>query len=157
MQKVLVTIVFLVITSVVLLFFSLDSLPTSTLYNVKRLKENAIILTRTTPDAKARYYSELLDIRLHELEQLVPRKNDHNLILPVALRYSTTAGEYTKVIKENGLVDEAKEALLEFKRHTKILNQLIKKYPRVNIADRGDTYIIDSVNYLEIYEKELPK
>ena len=46
-------------------------------------------------------------------------------------------------------------SLLE--KHSSTLKRLLATYPRKDVGDRGDTFIIDSVNYLIIYEKELPQ
>ena len=138
-------------------YLAKDVLPNTSLYNIKRLQENIVLITKFSPEQKAEYYSYLLDLRLKELELLTARKNEHQLILPSALRYSTNAGEYTQVIKENNLISHAEKARDQFEKHSSTLKRLLATYPRKDVGDRGDTFIIDSVNYLIIYEKELPQ
>lgn len=156
-QKIIVTVVFVGLMSTVFLYYSQGATPISSLYNIKRLKENAELLLKSTPEEKAEYYSRLLGIRLKELELITPNTKEHQLILPAALRYSTTAGEYTRVIKENNLKAYAYKARNQFKEHTKVLKRLIASYPRENTDDQGSQFIIDDINYLIIYEKELPR
>ena len=116
-----------------------------------------MLLSKTNPDEKAKYYEELLDLRLEELEVLTSHKNEHQLILPASLRYSTTAGEYTQLIKQHDLKNYATRARAQFASHTKVLKKLIATYPRKDVGDGGDVFIVDDVNYLIIYEKELPR
>lgn len=105
---------------------------------------------------KAEFYSFLLDQRLDELKTIMNGKQEGHLILPSTLRYATTAGEYVNLIKQYGLTAESKNAKMQFANHRKVIVELSKKYKNKSSGDYTGKFIIDDINYLDIYSKELP-
>jgi hypothetical protein len=138
---------------IVALIFSDKALPSSPeLYNLKRLQEKIFMLVKTSPQDKVNYYNLLLDKRLEEILAIIQNR-DFNLILSSSLRYSTTAGLMTDLIKSNHLTDASSLVLEKFKKHQIIFKNLDDAYPK----DEGQEwkYIQDDYNYLSIYSQQL--
>lgn len=135
------------------IFLSDSALPSSVeLYGLKRLQEKIFMGIKTNPDDKVNYYNLLLDKRLSELVVVVENRQA-NLILTSSLRYSTTAGLMTEVIKTHRLADAAVATQEKFKEHQKIIRKLDDSYPK----DENEEwkFIQDDYNYLAIYSQQL--
>ncbi|MBI4136735.1 hypothetical protein HY469_01615 [Candidatus Roizmanbacteria bacterium] len=154
MRKLLIFLVALFVGCAGLYLFSKDALPSSHLFYAKRMSENIILATKTNPEQRAQYYSELLDIRLKEMQELYDRK-EFDLMLSASLRYSTTAGRLTETLKTNQLNTMNAQIKEQFTSHKQSLQSMADTYMKEEEGDRW-RFIIDAKNYLEIYEKELP-
>lgn len=135
------------------LLLSDRALPSSPeLYSLKRLQEKAFMVFKTNPRDKANYYNLLLDKRLNELIAIIESRQS-NLILSSSLRYSTTAGLMTEIIKANRLANAVTATQEKFKEHQKIIRKLDDSYPK----DENEEwkFIQDDYNYLAIYSQQL--
>lgn len=107
---------------------------------------------KSSPEQKADYMSGLLDERLAELKYLVENRRI-GYILSSSLRYSTTVGNLTNLIKENNLSDKIPAVQVQFKEHEKTVEGLVA------ICQKNDNteckYIRDDANYLKIYSSQL--
>ena len=130
-----------------------QALPSSVeLYSLKRLQEKIFMVVKTDPQDKVNYYNLLLDKRLEEILAIIQNR-DFSLVLSSSLRYSTTAGLMTELIKSGHLTVASVTALEKFKKHQIIFKNLDDAYPK----DEGQEwkYIQDDYNYLGIYSQQL--
>ena len=155
MKKLLFTFGVIAVLLLVLFPFARNAEPSSSLYSFKRLQENLILASKTNPEGKAEYHSELLNIRLKELIRIVEGKQN-SLVLSASLRYSVTAGKYTEVIKQNNLTHETTNVKKQFNNHKNTLMSLETKYQRYTETDDTAKFIRDAINYLDLYAKDLP-
>jgi len=135
------------------LLLSDRALPSSPeLYSLKRLQEKIFMIVKTNPRDKVNYCNLLLDKRLNELIAVVGN-NQSELILTSSLRYSTTAGLMTEIIKAHHLTDASTIAQEKFKEHQKMIRKLDDSYPK----DENEEwkFIQDDYNYLAIYSQQL--
>ena len=135
------------------LLLSDRALPSSPeLYSLKRLQEKIFMIVKTNPRDKVNYYNLLLDKRLNELIAVVGN-NQSELILTSSLRYSTTAGLMTEIIKAHHLTDASTIAQEKFKENKKMIRKLDDSYPK----DENEEwkFIQDDYNYLAIYSQQL--
>ncbi len=135
------------------MIFSDKAQPSSVeLYALKRLQEKFFMAIKTNPRDKIDYYNILLDKRLEELKAII-KNRESNLILSSSLRYSTTAGLMTEIIRSNLLTDVVSPTKEKFKKHQEILKNLDDSYPK----DEGEEwkFIQDDYNYLSIYSQQL--
>lgn len=137
----------------ILLIASRNATPlTPTSFQVKRLQEKIFMKLKPTPQAKFRYYSFLLNERLKDLSA-VAGDDDPSYILTTSLRYSTTAGELSDLIKSNNLTDQIPGVLILFNNHQKSISALVASYPKDFNEDWK--FLQDDINYLEIYSSML--
>lgn len=138
---------------IIAMIFSDSAQPSSVeLYALKRLQEKFFMAIRISPRDKVDYYNILLDKRLEELKTVI-KNRESNLILTSSLRYSTTAGLMTEIIKSNRLIDVINATQEKFKKHQEVLKKLDDTYPK----DEGEEwkFIQDDYNYLSIYLQQL--
>ncbi|KKR49994.1 hypothetical protein A3A55_00490 [Candidatus Roizmanbacteria bacterium RIFCSPLOWO2_01_FULL_40_14] len=152
MRKFFYFIILLVLAGVTLYYVSKDTTPSSSLFYGKRIIENFILATKIKPEDRADYYSQLLDVRLKELQTLYDDEQ-FDLIISASLRYSTIAGRLTETIKTHNLTDQSPHVKEQFNRHKLTLQSMADNYTE---KDDRWKFIIDAKNYLDIYEKELP-
>jgi len=136
----------------ILAVMSRNAQPSSSLYLIKRVQENIVLMTKITPVAKVDYYEYLLKARLDEI-QYIMNSHQYELIVSTALRYATTAGKLTEIATKNNLKNKTPEITKEFTEHKKILDSLSKQFP--GLSDRWK-YVVDDENYLDTYIKQLP-
>lgn len=152
LKKILIVILAVV---VVLLLLSNQATPDSPIFGVKRLQEKAFLSISQSPEKKVDYYFSLLDKRLEEIDYLV-KNNKSDLLWSASLRYSTTAGEVSKLIADNNLTSLASKAITKFKSHQSIFKSLGDNFPnRFNTEDWK--YLQDGSNYLDQYITILSK
>lgn len=125
------------------------------LFGLKRLQEKTFLNFQTSPEAKVKYMSFLLELRVGEIKYLVDNKN-YNFLLDASLRYSTLAGEITDLIISNNLKSQLEPVKNQFLYHKEILNGLYIKYPK-NTDNVEYKYLEDDMNYLDIYLNKLAK
>lgn len=122
------------------------------LYGFKRLQEKSFLRLKQQVRERSDFYVFLLDNRLVELEHLVEKRKT-GYILSASLRYSTTAGELTTLIKKGNLEDKLLLVIDRFRNHGLILEKLLR------LCQKNDNseckYIQDDINYLKIYSGEL--
>jgi len=116
MRKFFYFIILLVLAGVTLYYVSKDTTPSSSLFYGKRIIENFILATKIKPEDRADYYSQLLDVRLKELQTLYDDEQ-FDLIISASLRYSTIAGRLTETIKTHNLTDQSPHVKEQFNRH----------------------------------------
>ena len=124
------------------------------LYKVKRLQEKTYFNLKSDPAAKADYLSQLLDKRLVELENMVDYIK-YQFLLSSSLRYSTTAGELTDLIKYNNLDHKMLPLQVKFMSHKVRLQNLLDIYPKDIQGNVAYKYLIDDINYLDLYLAKL--
>lgn len=104
------------------------------------------MITKTNPDDKAKYYSELLEKRVQELDHV--RKVNHFYILSASLRYSTTAGEAVLFLTQNNLTKHIPQLQQQFIGYKKTIASFEKNYT----GEKNHLlFIKDAVNYTDIY------
>lgn len=122
------------------------------LYGYKRAQEKSFLSLKQQAQERSDFYAFLLDNRLVELEHLVEKRKT-GYILNASLRYSTTAGELTILIKNGYLKDKVPPVIDRFRNHGLILAKLLR------LCQENDhtecKYIQDDINYLKIYSDEL--
>ena len=150
MRKFFYFIILLVLAGVTLYYVSKDTTPSSSLFYGKRIIENFILATKIKPEDRADYYSQLLDVRLKELQTLYDDEQ-FDLIISASLRYSTIAGRLTETIKTHNLTDQSPHVKEQFNRHKLTLQSMADNYTE---KDDRWKFIIDAKNYLDIYEKD---
>lgn len=123
------------------------------LFGLKRLQEKAFFKLKSTPGDKVDYMSNLLNVRLQELQSQVINKS-YKYILPSATRYSALAGQITDLIIANNLTDKVGVIQAQFLTHQKILNDIYVIYPK-NTENEEYKYIQDDFNYLNLYLDKL--
>lgn len=153
MTRLKISLISILFLGLVSLLLSQNATPQSQLFfGLKRIQEKKFLILKSSPLEKAKYQSQLLDRRLYDLQQLVKNKN-YTYILNASLRYSTTAGELTQLIKDNKLVDLTKRTQEKFNQHLRLLENLYDSYPKdVNGEYK---FIQDDINYLKIYLTQL--
>lgn len=124
------------------------------LYKVKRLQEKTYFNFKSDPATKADYLNQLLDKRLVELENLVEDKK-YQFLLSSSLRYSTTAGELTDIVKVNNLDHKTLPLKVKFMSHKVRLQNLLDIYPKDIVGNVEYKYLIDDINYLDLYLAKL--
>lgn len=125
------------------------------LFNLKRLQEKTFLNFQVGLEAKVKYMSFLLEIRLGEIKHLVENKQ-YVFLLDASLRYSTLAGEITDLIISNNLKSQLEPTKNQFLYHKQILNNLYILYPK-NTDNVEYKYLEDDMNYLDIYLNKLSK
>ena len=125
------------------------------LFSLKRLQEKTFLNLQSGPQAKVKYMSFLLEIRLGEIKHLVENKQ-YTFLLNASLRYSTLAGEITDLIILNNLKDQLEPVKNQFLYHKQTLNNLYTLYPK-NTDNIEYKYLEDDINYLDIYLNKLSK
>lgn len=123
------------------------------LFGLKRVQEKAFLKTKTTPQAKVDYMSNLLEARLQEVQNVVNNKA-YTYLLPTSNRYFTLAGQITDLIIANNLTDKIPSLKNQFLEHQKILYALYVAYPK-NTSNLEYKYIEDDINYLKLYLDKL--
>lgn len=123
------------------------------LWGLKRIQEKVFLKFKSTPQDKMNYMGNLLDIRLEEIKNITNNKN-YNYLLKSSLRYSTLAGEITKLIINNNMVDQVETTRKQFRDHKIVLNDLYVAYPK-NTDNVEYKYLEDDINYLNIYLQKL--
>lgn len=152
LKKILIVILAVV---VVLLLLSNQATPDSPIFGVKRLQEKAFLSISNSPEKKADYYLVLLDKRLEEIDYLV-KNNKFDHLWSASLRYSTTAGEVTKLITDNNLSSYVPDTIAKFKSHQSVFKNLGDNFP--NRFDNEDwKFLQDASNYLDQYITILSK
>lgn len=122
------------------------------LYGYKRLQEKSFLRLKQQAQERSDFYAFLLDNRLVELEHLVEKRKT-GYTLSASLRYSTTAGELTTLIKKSDLKDKILPVIDRFRNHGLILEKLLLKCQENDNTECK--YIQDDINYLKIYSGEL--
>src|SRR5260221_14531904 len=117
------------------------------LYNLRRFEEKIIEYTKTTPDARADYYTHLLQNRLDDIPY-VGGSQEYPLFLSTSLSYSATAGTLSNWIISHSLKSRKATTLTLFNKHSAMLKKILSK------KDTQDEwkFIQDDVNYLSIYK-----
>ncbi len=149
-KKVLIVILTVVAGS---LFLSNQASPDSLLFGVKRLQEKVFMNISQTPEKKVDYYMSLLDKRLEEIDYLVKNKQS-NYLWSASLRYSTSAGEISKLIVDNNLTSYASKAITKFKSHQIVLKNLDETFPNHYNVEEWK-YLQDDSNYIDLYINQL--
>jgi hypothetical protein len=148
------TAIFLFVISLALILSNSADPSSELLFNLKRFQEKNFLSHKNNPEDKVNYYFVLLERRLKEIEDL--RSSQNNIYMsPASLRYSTTAGELTDYLFQNGLAQYKDVTLEKFKKDQEKLTFLLDSFPR----EQGDEwkYIEDDINYLKIYSERLQK
>lgn len=125
------------------------------LFKLKRLKEKAYQSLKVLPDQRVDYLAYLLPRRLGEIKALVENKKSHHL-WHASLRYSTTAGELTKLLVENNMKVKSETVKILFKDHQTKLAHLLEIYPK-DFNNEDWKFIQDDINYLNFYLEDLAK
>ncbi len=146
-------IIILIIMAVSLLFSQKANPNQKLLFGLKRVQEKIFLKTKITPQAKVDYMSNLLEIRLQEIQNVVNNKS-YFYLLYSSLRYSTLAGQITDLIIESKMTDKLEVVKDQFLTHQKILNDLYVAYPK-NTSNLEYKYIQDDYNYLKLYLDKL--
>lgn len=151
--------ILLIVSPVLLLFFSSRSTPDSPLfYQFKRFQEESWLRLQIAPEAKLRFYDNLLDERMEELQSLVFWGN-RDFLWSSSLRYTTTAGRITEILQANNLPSERKYFLEKFSKHQEELGVMLKsyrdKYPDNLFTGEQWKFIQDGINYLDLYKNKL--
>lgn len=124
------------------------------LYKVKRLQEKTYFNFKSDPAGKADYLSLLLDKRLVELENLT-NDEKYQYLLSSSLRYAATAGELTDLVKVNNLDNKMPDLKSKFTSHKVRLQYLLDVYPKDIDGNVEHKYLIDDINYLDLYLAKL--
>lgn len=122
-------------------------------FGLKRVQEKAFLSLKTNPRDKVEYLSSLLNLRLKEFENLI-NNGSFSYLWSSSIRHSTFAGQITEIITTNNLTDMVKSAKLQFEDHKNRLNALYVAYPK-NTDNLEWKYILDAINYLNIYLDKL--
>ncbi len=125
------------------------------LFSLKRIQEKVFLKLKTTPSERVDYMSNLLNVRLQELQNVFNHKN-YGYILPSANRYFSLAGQITELAVANKLVDKITPLKQQFLNHKKVLNDIYVAYPK-NTDNVEYKYIQDDINYLDLYLDKLAK
>ena len=137
----------------ILLVTSRNTTPLSpTSFQIKRLQEKFFMKLKQSPQEKLEYYTFLLNERLNDLS-VVAKDDDSSYILTTSLRYSTTAGQMTNLIKDNGLKNQIPNVLTLFQNHRESISTLVELYPKDFSEDWK--FLQDDINYLNIYSSIL--
>ena len=134
---------------IILLFAGQNVEVVSPLFPIKRLDESLVLVTKRSPEAKVAYYQELIQKRFSDISYVV-RENHTNILIAVSLRYATTVGQAVHLASANNVRKSALKSELE--QQKKMLQRIVEGY---TYKDRGQNYIVDDINYIESYEKEL--
>ncbi len=144
---ILFTVSFLAILGLLFLNAGVANPDSQNFYNLKRLIEKTELSVKTTPRGKLDFLFRLQEKRLAELKYIVMNGESRH-VLKASLRFSTTTGQITELIIENGFTDEAQKAKEKFESQLLIINDLIQNYPK----DDGEVkFVVDDRNYLIIY------
>jgi hypothetical protein len=123
------------------------------LYKVLRFQEKIFSRIKQQPTTRTNYYLLLLNKRLEELNHLV-RNKEFDLLYSASLRYAATAAELTDLIILNPNTPQKKTTRLLFLAHQRLLQEIVVSYPTRD-SDNWK-YLMDDINYLEIYTSKLP-
>ena len=153
MKKVTATLLAGIIFFILLTILSKDAYPGSSLYNFKRVYEKGVLFSKSEPPQKAEYLTQLLDIRLVELQHVYTV--NRFFILSSSLRYSATAGEATQYIISNNLTDKVLPLKMKFEAHKKVIGKMAKEYKDYKGKGDNASFFQDAVNYADIYQNSL--
>ena len=149
--KLLIIGVLLILT--VSLVFSDQALPNNVeLFMVKRLQEKVFMAVKKSPIDKINYYNILLDKRLGEFVSLVENK-EYDYFYTASLRYATTAGMFTQIIKTENFKNLDYQTRNKFKDHQQKIQNLYNSC--LSQEDDRCKYVQDAYNYLAIYLDQL--
>lgn len=143
----------LVIAGLVLLYPVDTAYPPSNFHNLKRMREEVIGFTKSSPDDKISYQMELLDRRLQEIEEMHVQ-GKYGPIITASSKYSATAGKLTALAKHYTILEKTGAIREQFSRHSEKLQSLSENYPAGNDHWK---FLSNAMNYLKVYESELPK
>lgn len=157
MKKLVATIVINVLITLsviaILIYSARDAHPSSGLYNLKRVGEKVVLTSKFSNEAKIDYYFELLERRQAEMKR-VYGDQEYRYLLETSLRYTSLAGETANLIIASNNTQKADEMRALFIAHKENVNNMKKYLPKDHIED---TYLQDTLNYIDIYENTLPK
>lgn len=136
------------------LLFSMQANPDfPPLFALKRAQEKVFLKTKSNPEARVNFLSNLLNSRLDELQNVFDHKS-YDYILPAASRYSTLAGQITALVVANHLTDKADALKSQFLSHQKVIDKIYVAYPK-NTENVEYKYVKDDYNYLGLYLDQL--
>lgn len=147
------------ILALIVFLFTPSAKPDSNLFfKLRRLQEENTLKFKGLPTTKLKYYNQLLDERLEEIEYIINRGRI-DLLWSSSLRYSTTAGRITDLLLGNDLPSEKRYYVDKFRQHRQVLELILKdyydKYPPGTFATDQWKFIQDGINYLDLYLERL--
>lgn len=143
-------IIFLSITAIALLFSNSAKPDNPVLFGLKRYQEN--IFYNFKGD-KIDYSNTLLAKRLEELKGLANGESAR-FLWAASLRYSTTAGRITEMIKGKNSKEKALKQIEAFNKDKKEIEQKLEEFPK-DFGTDDWKFLEDAINYLNIYIKQL--
>ena len=152
--KIKLGLIIVLIVFTISLLLSFKATPASIFFPLKRIQEKIFLKFKSNPESQVEYLSSLLNIRLDELRSMAGSEN-HSYILSSSLRYSSTAGDITRLIKDNKLGSQTKIVVEMFNKHKQVLLKVLENYPKDLDTERK--YVEDDINYLSIYIDQLSK
>lgn len=157
MKKLVFTIVVNVLITLsvvaILIYSAQDAHPASGLYNLKRVEEKLILATKTTPDARVDYYIVMLNERQGEIKMVMVSK-DYRHLLDTSLRYTSQAGEATNIVVATNDINGTQKLRDQFSKDRELFVEYMKILPQSTPELK---HLQDGLNYLKIYEDQLPR
>lgn len=111
---------------------------------IDRLKERIILFLKFSQKDKVKFYNDLIEKRLAELEYIV-ESGQGDRIEETSSRYSTYLGKYSEFIMSNNIKDKKEELLKMYERHLKVLDRLERNFEFGTGLWRLIEYDIDTV------------
>ncbi len=148
----LLSILFLTITALALFFSNTAKPDNPVLFGLKRLQENTFYNLKGD---KIDYSNTLLSKRLEELKGLA-NKEQSRFLWSASLRYSTTAGRITEMIKGETSREKALKQIEVFKKDQEEIRKTLQQFP-VDFSNEDWKFLEDAINYLDIYIDQLQK
>lgn len=152
-SKIKIVIIGLLLVITIALIFSDKIMPNSVeFYTIKRFQEKVFMLLQSDTRNKISFNESLLETRFNELSSIVYNK-EYDYLYSSSLRYSTTAGVLTQMIKSGEFKDLENQTRTKFKEYQQEIQNLYNSC--LSQDDDRCKYVQDAYNYLAIYLDQL--